>query len=93
MLFIYYRKNLGQVIITAEEIRQWKDLSMVAYEAAVWDRLGRHSCPSTDRRVVLSSLLFVVFFFFKCLHSYGERLLFVGNLTFFCFSDFVVEFY
>ncbi|KAG2259406.1 hypothetical protein Bca52824_078700 [Brassica carinata] len=43
-------KNLGQVNITAEEIRQWKDLSMVAYEAAVWDRLGRHSCPSTDRR-------------------------------------------
>ncbi|KAF8118300.1 hypothetical protein N665_0005s0067 [Sinapis alba] len=46
-------KHLGQVEITADEIRQWKDLSMVAYEAAVWDRLGRRSCPSTDRRVSL----------------------------------------
>ncbi|XP_018437239.1 probable RNA-dependent RNA polymerase 3 isoform X2 [Raphanus sativus] len=46
-------KHLGQVNINADEIRQWKDLSMVSYEAAVWDRLGRHSCPSTDRRVSL----------------------------------------
>ncbi|KAH0916971.1 hypothetical protein HID58_024631 [Brassica napus] len=30
------RKDLSQVEITAEEIRGWKDLSMVAFEAAVW---------------------------------------------------------
>ncbi|KAG2267052.1 hypothetical protein Bca52824_074131 [Brassica carinata] len=38
-------KDLGQVEITAEEIRGWKDLSMVAFEAAVWDRLGRIIVP------------------------------------------------
>ncbi|KAJ0239140.1 RNA-dependent RNA polymerase 4 [Hirschfeldia incana] len=43
-------KHLGQVEITADEIRQWEYLPMVAYEAAVWDRFGRHSCPSADRR-------------------------------------------
>lgn len=63
------RKHLGQVNINADEIRQWKDLSMVSYEAAVWDRLGRHSCPSTDRRVVLSLLFYLVCYFsIKCLH-------------------------
>ncbi|KAJ0254182.1 RNA-dependent RNA polymerase 4 [Hirschfeldia incana] len=45
-------KSLAQVI-TADEIRQWKDLPMVAYEVAVWDRLGRLYCSQTDRRVSL----------------------------------------
>ncbi|KAF8055794.1 hypothetical protein N665_1286s0005 [Sinapis alba] len=45
-------KSLAQVI-TADEIRQWKDLSMVAYEEAVWERLGRLYCSQTDRRVSL----------------------------------------
>ncbi|XP_018450904.1 probable RNA-dependent RNA polymerase 5 isoform X2 [Raphanus sativus] len=45
-------KSLAQVI-TADEIRQWKDLPMVAYEVAVWDRLGRRYCSQTDRRVSL----------------------------------------
>ncbi|CAN7047538.1 unnamed protein product [Brassica rapa subsp. trilocularis] len=47
------RKDLGQVVITAEEIRGWKDLSMVAYEAAVWDSLGNKFCSPTDRRLSL----------------------------------------
>ncbi|CAG7900451.1 unnamed protein product [Brassica rapa] len=47
------RKDLGQVEITAEEIRGWKDLSMVAYEAAVWDSLGNKFCSPTDRRLSL----------------------------------------
>ncbi|XP_033130568.1 probable RNA-dependent RNA polymerase 5 isoform X1 [Brassica rapa] len=45
-------KSLAQVI-TADEIRQWRDLSMVAYEAVVWERLGKDSCSPTDRRVAL----------------------------------------
>ncbi|XP_013596635.1 PREDICTED: probable RNA-dependent RNA polymerase 5 isoform X1 [Brassica oleracea var. oleracea] len=45
-------KSLAQVI-TADEIRQWKDLSMVAYEAMVWERLGKDYCSPTDRRVAL----------------------------------------
>ncbi|KAG7641367.1 RNA-dependent RNA polymerase eukaryotic-type [Arabidopsis suecica] len=44
-------QHLGQVI-TADEIRLWKDLPMVEYEAAVWDRLGRHYCPQKDRRML-----------------------------------------
>ncbi|EOA29804.1 hypothetical protein CARUB_v10012898mg [Capsella rubella] len=44
-------QRLGEVV-TAEEIRRWKDLPMVAYEAAVWDSLGRKFCPQTDERVL-----------------------------------------
>jgi len=44
-------QHVGQVI-TADEIRLWKDLPMVEYEAAVWDRLGRHYCPQKDRRML-----------------------------------------
>ncbi|CAF2156701.1 unnamed protein product [Brassica napus] len=47
------RKDLSQVEITAEEIRGWKDLSMVAFEAAVWDSLGNKFCSPTDRRLSL----------------------------------------
>ncbi|KAF3485386.1 hypothetical protein F2Q69_00052085 [Brassica cretica] len=46
-------KDLSQVKITADEIRGWKDLSMVAYEAAVWDSLGHKFCSPTDRRLSL----------------------------------------
>ncbi|CAN7077015.1 unnamed protein product [Brassica oleracea var. botrytis] len=46
-------KDLSQVTITADEIRGWKDLSMVAYEAAVWDSLGHKFCSPTDRRLSL----------------------------------------
>ncbi|KAL0803063.1 hypothetical protein Bca101_058239 [Brassica carinata] len=46
-------KDVGEVKITAEEIRGWKDLPMVAYEAAVWDRLGKDYCSPTDRRLSL----------------------------------------
>nr|XP_018461385.1 PREDICTED: probable RNA-dependent RNA polymerase 5 [Raphanus sativus] len=46
-------KDLGEVEITAEEIRGWKDLSMVAYETAVWERLGKDYCSPTDRRLSL----------------------------------------
>ncbi|CAF2153732.1 unnamed protein product [Brassica napus] len=44
--------DLVQVKITTEEIRGWKDLSMVAFEAAVWERLGKDYCSPTDRRLV-----------------------------------------
>ncbi|WZZ02601.1 hypothetical protein YC2023_088522 [Brassica napus] len=50
------RKDLSQVEITAEEIRGWKDLSMVAFEAAVWDSLGNKFCSPTDRRLVFLSV-------------------------------------
>ncbi|VVA99744.1 unnamed protein product [Arabis nemorensis] len=46
----FSRKSLVGVI-TADEIRQWKNLHMVAYETTVWDRLGRLYCSQTDRRV------------------------------------------
>ncbi|KAF8055796.1 hypothetical protein N665_1286s0006 [Sinapis alba] len=46
-------KDLGQVNITSEEIRGWKDLSMVSYEAAVWELLGKKFCSPTDRRLSL----------------------------------------
>ncbi|CAH8355022.1 unnamed protein product [Eruca vesicaria subsp. sativa] len=45
-------KSLAQVI-TADEIRQWKDLHMVAFEEVVWDRFGRLYCSQTDRRLSL----------------------------------------
>lgn len=45
-------KNLGQVKITAEEIQGWKDLSIVAFEVAVWEHLGKDYCSPTDRRLV-----------------------------------------
>ncbi|KAJ0254181.1 hypothetical protein HA466_0107220 [Hirschfeldia incana] len=46
-------KDLVHVGITAEEIRGWRDLTMVAYESAVWERLGKKFCPPTDRRSLL----------------------------------------
>ncbi|KAG2323566.1 hypothetical protein Bca52824_016779 [Brassica carinata] len=49
-------KDVGQLEITAEEIRGWKDLSMVAYEAAVWERLGKDYCSPTERRLVFTRL-------------------------------------
>ena len=48
---MFYRKSLAQVI-TADEIRHWRDLCMVAYEAVVWERLGKDYYSPTDRRVV-----------------------------------------
>ncbi|KFK40360.1 hypothetical protein AALP_AA3G363800 [Arabis alpina] len=53
-LFLSYipGQDLSKVI-SVDEIRQLKDLPMVAYEAAVWNRFGRHFCSQTDRRVVL----------------------------------------
>ncbi|XP_010416585.1 PREDICTED: probable RNA-dependent RNA polymerase 5 isoform X1 [Camelina sativa] len=45
-------KTAGGEVLTADEIRQWKDLPMVAYEAAVWDSLGRRFCPQTGRSVL-----------------------------------------
>ncbi|KAJ0266682.1 hypothetical protein HA466_0006360 [Hirschfeldia incana] len=45
-------QSLGQVT-TAEEIRQWNNLPMVEYEAAVWSCLGRRFCSPKDRRVPL----------------------------------------
>lgn len=59
---------MGEVV-TAEEIRQWKDLPMVAYEAAVWDSLGRKFCPQTDERVVCCFvvLLGIIFTFQVCI--------------------------
>ncbi|CAA7013937.1 unnamed protein product [Microthlaspi erraticum] len=45
-------RSLAEVI-TADEIREWKDLPMAAYEAAVWDRLGQKFCSQTDRKASL----------------------------------------
>ncbi|XP_013708766.2 probable RNA-dependent RNA polymerase 3 [Brassica napus] len=45
-------QSLGQVT-TAEKIRQWNNLPMVEYEAAVWNHLGRFHCSPKDRRVPL----------------------------------------
>ncbi|WZZ08863.1 hypothetical protein YC2023_094784 [Brassica napus] len=42
-----------QVKITAEDIQGWKDLSIVAFEAAVWEHLGKDYCSPTDRRLSL----------------------------------------
>ncbi|KAG5414473.1 hypothetical protein IGI04_002040, partial [Brassica rapa subsp. trilocularis] len=42
-----------QVKITAEEIQGWKDLSIVAFEVAVWEHLGKDYCSPTDRRLSL----------------------------------------
>ena len=56
------RKDLSQVEITAEEIRGWKDLSMVAFEAAVWDSLGNKFCSPTDRRLVFLSVSSIWYF-------------------------------
>ncbi|EFH60223.1 hypothetical protein ARALYDRAFT_319567 [Arabidopsis lyrata subsp. lyrata] len=44
-----YRKSLGEVI-SGDEIRQWKDLPMVAYESAVWFKLGQN-----EQRISLES--------------------------------------
>ncbi|ESQ50360.1 hypothetical protein EUTSA_v10001896mg [Eutrema salsugineum] len=44
-------KSLAEVTITADEIRQLKDLPMVAYEAAVWHRFGQQCCSPKERRV------------------------------------------
>lgn len=41
------------VKITAEEIQGWKDLSIVAFEVAVWEHLGKDYCSPTDRRLSL----------------------------------------
>ena len=62
ILLMLNRKDLGQVVITAEEIRGWKDLSMVAYEAAVWDSLGNKFCSPTDRRLVFLSVSSIWYF-------------------------------
>ncbi|KFK40359.1 hypothetical protein AALP_AA3G363700 [Arabis alpina] len=53
MLLSYIPGQDLSKVITVDEIIQWKNLSMVEYEAAVWDRLGRHYCSQTDRRVPL----------------------------------------
>ncbi|KAL0702921.1 hypothetical protein Bca4012_059043 [Brassica carinata] len=53
LLLSYIPGNSLAQVITADEIRQWKDLPMVAYEVAVWNRLGRLYCSQTDRRVSL----------------------------------------
>ncbi|CAH8262795.1 unnamed protein product [Arabidopsis lyrata] len=42
-------KSLGEVI-SGDEIRQWKDLPMVAYESAVWFKLGQN-----EQRISLES--------------------------------------
>ncbi|CAE5990913.1 unnamed protein product [Arabidopsis arenosa] len=42
-------KSLGEVI-SGDEIRQWKDLPMVAYESAVWFKLGQN-----EQRIQLES--------------------------------------
>ncbi|KAL9300006.1 putative RNA-directed RNA polymerase [Arabidopsis thaliana] len=42
-------ESLGEVI-SGDEIRQWKDLPMVAYESAVWLRLGHCYCPQKERK-------------------------------------------
>jgi len=63
---------VGQVI-TADEIRLWKDLPMVEYEAAVWDRLGRHYCPQKDRRMVLFYSIGFCLYFHVCVSE--------GNFT------------
>lgn len=54
--------DLVQVKITTEEIRGWKDLSMVAFEAAVWERLGKDYCSPTDRRLIgtLARLIIII---------------------------------
>jgi len=49
------RKSLGEVI-SGDEIRQWKDLPMVAYERAVWFKLGQNE----ERMVWQFSVMFYI---------------------------------
>nr|XP_018461405.1 PREDICTED: probable RNA-dependent RNA polymerase 5 isoform X1 [Raphanus sativus] len=53
MLLSYIPGQSLSQVITADEIRQWKNLPMVEYEVAVWNRLGWRYCSSKDRRVPL----------------------------------------
>lgn len=62
-VWMFCRQSLSQVI-TADEIRQWKNLPMVEYEVAVWNRLGWRYCSSKDGRVVCLLFLYV---FFSCM--------------------------
>ncbi|VVA99759.1 unnamed protein product [Arabis nemorensis] len=50
LLLSYIPGNHLSSVTTVDEIRQLKDLPMVAYEAAVWERFGRRYCSPTERR-------------------------------------------
>ncbi|CAH8262793.1 unnamed protein product [Arabidopsis lyrata] len=43
-------ESLVEEVISGDEIRKWKDLPMVEYEAEVWNRLGQRYCPPKERR-------------------------------------------
>ncbi|XP_024015999.1 probable RNA-dependent RNA polymerase 5 isoform X2 [Eutrema salsugineum] len=53
LLLSYFPGQSLAEVLSADEIRQWKDLPMVAYEAAVWDRLSRLELSQTVERVSL----------------------------------------
>ncbi|VVA99746.1 unnamed protein product [Arabis nemorensis] len=53
-LLLTYTQGKSLVgVITADEIRQWKDLPMAAYETVVWFRLGEQFCSLKERRASL----------------------------------------
>ncbi|CAN6988630.1 unnamed protein product [Brassica rapa subsp. trilocularis] len=69
-----------QVKITAEEIQGWKDLSIVAFEVAVWEHLGKDYCSPTDRRLSLDWDTGKTHHYYQC-HVASD-----GSYTFKCFD-------
>ncbi|KFK40362.1 hypothetical protein AALP_AA3G363900 [Arabis alpina] len=53
LLLSYIGRQELSKVISVDEIRELKDLDMVAYEAAVWDRFGWRYCSTRDRKVSL----------------------------------------
>lgn len=68
------------VKITAEEIQGWKDLSIVAFEVAVWEHLGKDYCSPTDRRLSLDWDTGKTHHYYQC-HVASD-----GSYTFKCFD-------
>uniref|UniRef100_A0A1J3DWC0 RNA-dependent RNA polymerase n=4 Tax=Noccaea caerulescens TaxID=107243 RepID=A0A1J3DWC0_NOCCA len=53
LLLSYIGGKSPAEVISADEIRQYKDLPMAAYETAVWLRLGQKHCSQKERRLSL----------------------------------------
>ncbi|XP_023641475.1 probable RNA-dependent RNA polymerase 3 isoform X1 [Capsella rubella] len=49
-LLLSYLGGKPLEVISGDDIRQWKDLPMVSYEAEVWFQLGERYCSKKERR-------------------------------------------